>query len=327
MRIAITGGCGFIGSHLVELLHETYPDARLDLYDDLSRGHNIPAFEHTLYNLDLRYDLPDLERCDLVFHLAAKVTGIQYNRNHHFEMLMDNNAINTMIARALWRDQEDIGRVIWVSTACVYPHDAPVPTPESWGDIGNPEPTNWGYGVAKWTGEQMARFLWEEQRLALTTVRFFNAFGPRDYYDTETSHVAPALIRRVLEGQDPLVVWGTGNQSRVLVDARDIARALVKLAECPGAVGETVNIGHTREISISTLARTISVMSYELGYIEKMPSVYFDKSKPDGYARRAADTTKLERLIGYVPNTPLEDTLRDMIREYGELTRKSPVLV
>ena len=311
MRAAVTGGCGFIGSHLVERLEAG--GAEVVVIDDLSRGMNIPQ-RAALWEADLTKGCPVLHNFDVVFHLAAKVTGIEYNRFHHYDMLMTNLAITQNVVEAVRRGKPDL--FVNVSTACVYPHDAKVPTPESAGELGNPEPTNYGYGVAKWAGEQMARFLHKEHGIPVITVRFFNAFGPRDYYDEETSHVAPAIIRRVLEGQDPVVVWGTGKQTRALVDARDIAEALARLTEAvrhgdlPLPRMLTLNIGHQREVSIRELAETIVRLS------GKSPELVFDVTKPDGYARRAADTTLLNNLIGWVPDRPLEETLGDMVAEF-----------
>src|SRR3990172_5145544 len=113
-----------------------------------------------------------------------------------------------------------------VSTACVYPHDAAIPTPETDGMRGEPEPTNAGYGWAKRMGERLAAFYANETPMRVVVVRPFNAYGPRDHYDVRTSHVIPALIKRVVDGDDPVEVWGSGNQERVFVHAMDVARGI-----------------------------------------------------------------------------------------------------
>lgn len=305
-RVVVTGGAGFIGSHLVNRLYAQR--ARVTVVDDLSRGRNIGGF---LDRIDLRYDEPVIPFDSVVFHLAAKVAGIHYNREHNLDMMQQNLAINWNVTQAVRKAHPRL--YVYVSTACVYPHDAPVPTPESAGNIGNPEPTNYGYGVAKWVGEQQARYLHSEFEIPTIIVRFFNAFGPRDYYDVETSHVAPALIRRISELKDgePLTVWGSGLQSRALVDARDIANALVMLAENDKAHdARAINIGHEREVTMNTLASMIMNMC------GKSADIVNDRSMPDGYPRRAADTTRLRSLIHWLPDTPIEDTLRDMIAEF-----------
>lgn len=314
-RVTVTGGAGFIGSHLCDALIAK-DVGELIILDDFSRGtvDNIMAARMggaTIRSHNLESTPPAIWHGGIVFHLAAKVTGIEYNRTHQLEMMQRNLMINWNVTESIRRARPKL--YVFVSTACVYPHDADVPTGEDWGRVCDPEPTNFGYGVAKWVGEQQARFLWYEHDIPTLIVRFFNAFGPRDYYDKETSHVAPALIRRFVEGDDPVEVWGTGTQTRALVDARDIAKALVMLAECSDVVGAgPVNIGHQREIAIWELAEMIRD---QLG---SKQGIVYDASKPDGYPRRAADTTKLKRLIGWVPDTPAEDTIREMIWEFME---------
>lgn len=323
MNIAVTGGAGFIGSHLVRAIAESGPDSRTYVYDDLSRGKksNLTGVRCRLIDRDLvinRGFPVDFYNMPVVYHLAAKVTGIHYNMAHHYDMMVSNLKINTAVADGIVAVASRIKRVIWVSTACVYPHDAPIPTPEDGtADVCNPEPTNFGYGVAKWVGEQMALYLYKEYGVPVTIVRFFNAIGLRDYYDDEASHVTPALIKRVLRGDNPLVVWGTGKQTRVLVDATDIAKTLVMLAECDEAIGQIVNIGHEHEISIADLAVLISDIAHDRGYISCKPDIVFDTDKPNGYARRAPDTTKLRKLIGWVPDTPLYKSVEAMVDEYA----------
>lgn len=315
--VVVTGGCGMIGSHLLDELAARGCEHFL-VYDDLSRGSlrniqaHLAAGRIELNAHDLVAVVPIFPpNVDAVFHLAARVTSIEENRHDHWGMLTRNLRINLNVAEAarIARPKLFVG----VSTACVYPHDAPVPTPESYGEVCNPEPTNHGYGVAKFVLEQQVKYLCREHGIPAFSVRFFNAISPwRDYYDEATSHVAPALIRRVCQGEEPLTVWGTGTQSRVLVDARDLARALVDLAACEAAHdARPVNIGHEQEITIGDLALLICHLA---GW--ENPVVYFDHSKPDGYPRRAADTTRLRELIGWVPSTPLAETLAAMIATY-----------
>jgi nucleoside-diphosphate-sugar epimerase len=316
MRHVITGGAGFIGSHLADALVARGEEVLV--VDDFSRGklaNLAQARETGLCRIspfvDLRYDQPTLTRGDAVWHLAAKVASIEYNRRNQYDMLASNLAINANVIEAVRKARPSF--FCYVSTACVYPHDAPVPTPEWAGDVGNPEPTNHGYGVAKWVGEQMVKHLSKEHNLTCLIPRFFNAYGLRDYYDKATSHVVPALIRRVMEGENPVTVWGTGRQTRVFVDAEDIAKALVMLYDhdWTGYEGTpVVNVGHEREVSIAEVVDTI------IRCTQKDVGRHFDDTKPDGHARRAADVTLLRETIGWVPDTPLEVTVAKMVAEY-----------
>jgi nucleoside-diphosphate-sugar epimerase len=312
-EVLVTGGAGFIGSHLVERLVER--GAKVTVADDFSRGclENLGTVldKIDVWELDLRGDYWG-GHYDTVFLLAAKVADIAHNRRHHFEMQLQNELVIANSFRACAENPP--GRVLYASTVCVYPHEVPLPTPEGAADPCNPEMTNYGYGVAKWAGEKLAQSFHREYGVPVAVVRFSNAFGSRDYYD-ETAHVAPALIRRAVAGQDPFVVWGTGEQSRVLVDARDLAESCLIVAE-KGADGQPTNIGHDREIKVKDLAATIlSLTGYEA-------EIVFDTTKPDGHDRRLPDLTRFRRLSGgWLPDTPLEDTLRGMIadcrRRYG----------
>lgn len=313
-KVLVTGGAGFIGMNLVSHLLDR--DYEVTVVDNLSR-HRPPRFEdgYDLYQYPVQA-LTSLLGCNIVFHLAAKVSNIEFNRYHHLSMMQSNLSINTHVTNLVAKYVPD--HYIYVSTACVYPHDAHVPTPEWTARSCFPEPTNWGYGVAKWVGEQQARYLHRELYIPTTVVRFFNAFGWNDYYDWPSSHVAPALIRKAFE-HDEIVVWGTGNQTRSLVDAGDIARVLVRLLKCDDSGahnGQPVNIGHRNEISMLELALLIKSITG----VNK--DIRCDDSYPDGYPRRAADPTILESLIGNVLWTPLRTTLDVMINDYESQKRE-----
>ena len=314
-KVVVTGGAGFIGSHLVELL--VARGAEVLVIDNLSRGNldnlRAVASDITLAKIDLENRVPTFDRDAIVFHLAAKVAGIQYNRTHQLDMLNSNMRINNHVLRAAEAFPPKL--LVVASTACVYGHDAPVPTPESAAN-GDIEPTNYGYGLAKWVMEKQATFLHQEQGIPVAIPRFFNAIGTRDYYD-ETAHVVPALIKRAMDGENPFVVWGTGKQTRTFVDAADIAKALVLLAECEAAHdAQPVNISSEHTVKIYSLADTIlrmvSPWQYEYGPIV----IKQDLSKPDGHSERRADVTRLRELVGWIPDTPLAETLGNMIKDY-----------
>lgn len=313
--VLVTGGAGMIGSFLVEGLARA--GALVTVIDDASRGkwNNLSqttcerihgVLGECSCGLDVGWQR-HFEDKFAIFHLAARVAGIDYNRLHQLEMLEENLHINLAVSELVQVYSPE--RYVFVSTACVYPHDAPVPTPESWGDACDPEPTNFGYGVAKWVGEQQARLIHERGLSEVAIARFYNAAGPRDYYDWETSHVIPALIRKFVEQHEPVVVWGSGLQRRSFVDSRDLARGLMMLAEM-GCDGKPTNIGHRADISIADLAELIRDI---VGYKAR---IEYDAGRPEGYPARAADATRMNMLTGWTPRYTLEETVRDMVADY-----------
>ncbi|MBI3312889.1 MAG: NAD-dependent epimerase/dehydratase family protein [Candidatus Omnitrophica bacterium] len=315
-KVLVTGGAGFIGSYLCELLVQE--GAEVTVADNLVRG-TKDRLDSILDKVHLKTaNLYDFRNClkvcqgqQVVLSLAAKVTGIEYNRFNMADMFESNMTLQINVLRAA--HESGIKRFLQVSTACIYPHDAKVPTPESEGDRGTPEPTNEGYGWAKRMGEKLALYYVREKGMEVKIARPFNAYGPRDHYDEATSHVIPALIKRVLDGEDPVAIWGSGNQSRAFVHAKDFARGLMLVAEKAPA-GVPINVGHDQEVTIKELFAIICKV------IGKTPKPKFDTSKPDGYPRRAADTTLLRKYTGFVPSISLEEGIREMV----EALRPSP---
>ena len=298
-----------MGSYVSEFL--VAAGAHVRIADNLSRG-SKKFIASVLDSVEFfQEDLLNLEACqkvckgqDIVMNLAAKVTGIEYNRTHQREMFETNFLLQRNVIHAA--ADSGVKRFLQVSTACIYPHDALVPTPESEGSRGVPEPTNEGYGWAKRMGEKLAAYYTKETGMECVIVRPFNAYGPRDNFEEAESHVIPALINRVLGGDDPVVIWGSGNQKRVFVHAKDIARGMVLLTQkAPPA--EPVNIGHDRMVTIKELFQTICRV---LGH---SPKPRYDTTKPEGYPARAADTAKLRAITGFVPSITLEEGIREMV--------------
>jgi len=211
---------------------------------------------------------------------------------------------------------ESVERFIQVSTACVYPSDAPYPTPESvldWGRdpaIRGPEDTNRGYGWAKRMGEFLGTELHLAKRLKVWIVRPSNCYGPRDDFNLETCHVIPALIVRCMLGEDPLVVWGSGNQQRVFIYVKDLVDGMISLAE-KEPTGVPVNIGSEDEISIKDLAKKI------VDLCDQKVDIKFKTDMPDGYARRLPDLSRLREYVNnWLPETSLDEGLKETIRYY-----------
>lgn len=317
-EVCVTGGAGFIGSYLTEMLVEE--GARVTVADNFERGSRDRISSVMGAVRLLQVDLGTAEGAHLategqevVLNLAAKVTGIEYNRFHHAEMLITNTRIAQAVTEAAAAN--GVGRFLVVSTACIYPHDAVVPTPESEGDRGSPEPTNEGYGWAKRMAEQLGRYYARESEMEVAICRPFNAYGPRDHWDATTSHVIPALIKRVMDDEDPLVIWGSGNQTRAFLHARDAALGMKLIVE-KATTPDPINIGHDEEVSIRNLAEKIIEISGSKAALE------FDTSKPDGYPRRGADPTRLREVTGWVPSTSLEEGLKEMVAEYRRMLER-----
>jgi GDP-L-fucose synthase len=311
-KVMVTGGTGFIGSHVVEKLVSR--GAKVTVLDNLSNG-KIKNIEYLKNKVNFRkgdcansHDA--FEACknqQIVMNLAARVGGIEYNRAHQGTMLHDNIAIaSTMIDAA---QKAHVERFLVVSTACVYPHDAIVPTPESEGFRGEPEETNGGYGWAKRMAEKLGQYYAQEYGMKVGIVRPYNAYGPRDHFESQTSHVIPALIKRIMSGENPVIVWGTGKQTRAFLYVEDFAEGLITAIE-KYPVPDPINIGTDEEVSIADLVKLIIRLS------GKKAKVQFDHSKPDGSPRRNSDNTHAKKTIGFIAKTSLEEGLQKTLAWY-----------
>src|ERR1044072_1347846 len=217
-KVLVTGGCGFIGSHLVDrLLAE---GAAVEIGDLDSRHYPAriaPQFpaqgEHH------KAELRDPQSCnkicrgaDIVMHLAAKIRGVGYNVKHHGEMFFSNALMNLHMLEAA--RLAGVDRFLSVSTVGVYPTDCTVPTPEEDGFKGEPEATGYGYGWAKRMAEVQSRCYAQEYGMKIAIVRPYNVYGPRMDFTPETAPVISAQIMKVLSAKDVLTVWGDGEQTR-----------------------------------------------------------------------------------------------------------------
>ncbi len=310
----VTGGAGFVGSHVVELLLEE--GAIVRVVDNLSNG--------TLENLDkvkdriefIHGNLENLDDCkksskeiDIVLNLVAKVGGIKFNVEHPGTMFRDNVIVNTNMLEAARIN--NVERFLVISSACVYPRFCKIPTPESEGFVGTPEPTNFGYGWAKRMAEIQADAYYREFKMKIAIARPYNSYGPRDHFYTEKAHVIPALIKRIFDEENPLTVWGNGEESRAFIYVRDLARGMLDLIE-KHPEPDPVNIGTDEEIKIKELVKLLVELS------GKSPQISFDTSKPAGQPRRNCDTTKAKEKIGFIAKTTLDNGLRNTIEWYKE---------
>ena len=318
-RVLVAGGAGFLGSYLVELL--VADGAQVTVADNLSRGHaeNLATVDADvrLLQLDLRSMENALVACDgqdVVLNLASPVAGVEYSQSHQGRMLTEVTQLATTVLEAA--RQAGVIRYLYCSSSCVYPDDALVPTPEHESERGSPEACNEGYGWGKRIGELQARYYAREYGLEVAIARPFNSYGARQHMDgdLDRAQLVPALISKVLEPSETLVVWGSGNQTRSLVHGRDTALALKLLCESY-ASADPVNVGHADETSVRTLVELL------LDITESTKQVVYDTTRPEGPPRKAADVSKLRAVTGFTPSTDLHAGLSEMVAHYQEQRR------
>lgn len=311
-KVLVTGGMGFIGSHVVEQLLEK--QGEVTVLDNLQNGNldNLKSVPGKF--LFIEGDCTDIKTAkkackgqDIVMNLAARVGGIEYNRIHQATMMRDNLLIGSVMLEGARK--AGVKTFLVVSSACVYPRDCKVPTPESEGFLDEPEPTNGGYGWAKRTAEKLGMYYEEEFGMKVGIVRPYNCYGPRDHFDPEVSHVIPALIKRVMDGENPIKVWGSGKQTRAFLYVEDLADGMIRSIE-NYPVADPINLGSDEEISINDL---IEKIIKACGVSTK---VEFDLTKPDGSPRRNSDNRKAKEKTGFVPKTSLDEGLQRTIEWY-----------
>jgi GDP-L-fucose synthase len=295
-RVLVTGGGGFLGSHLVERLEEsgTEPFVARQRDYDLTRGEDAARL------------FSDAEP-ELVFHLAGEVGGIGANqaspgRFWYANLMMGAHVLE--LARI-----HDVRKLVIVGTVCSYPKLAPVPFRESDLWEGYPEETNAPYGVAKkaiLVGAQAYR-----QQYGLETAFLLpaNLYGPRDNFDLETSHAIPAMIRKMLESDREVVLWGDGSPTRDHFFVEDCVEGLVLAAE-RWSGPDPVNLGTGVEISFRDLAEIIADVTGFEG------DIVWDTSRPNGQPRRMLDVSRARELFGFEATTPLREGIERTVAWY-----------
>ncbi|MCG8525948.1 MAG: GDP-mannose 4,6-dehydratase [Opitutales bacterium] len=328
MKVLITGGAGFIGSHLaeryLELGHKVY------VIDDLSTGRteNISHlqqsekydgrffFTHdTIFNDKVLLDLVGI--CDLVVHLAAAV-GVEYILNNPLSSLKTNIGGTEKILELCHRFQK---KVLLASTSEVYGNQTHAPLKETDGCTYGPSTkARWSYAASKLLDEFMALGYHRTEGLPVVIVRFFNTVGPKQ--TGRYGMVIPRLVDQALKGET-LTVYGDGSQSRTFTHVKDVVEALVQLLETPEAEGEVVNIGGVEETSILNLAQRIIKKTDSKSKINLIPyDVAFSKDFED-MQRRVPSTEKLNSLTGFRTSIKLDEILNDVIEDRrSNLSRK-----
>jgi len=310
-KVLVTGGAGFIGSHLVELLLSKGAEVSITYL----KGSSLKNIENVKNKINLiEANLMNLNDCikackgqQIVMNLAARVAGIEFNRMHPATMLRDNIILQQNVIEAARINE--VERFLVVSSACVYPANAKIPTPETEGFKGEPEKTNSGYGWGKRFGELLAEKYSEEFGMKIAIARPYNAFGPRDNFNPETSHVIPSLINKVFAREEPLIVFGSGKPKRSFCFVEDVALGLMLCVE-KGIGKGAINIGSNEEITIKQLVKLICNIS---GF---NPKIVFDLTKPDGQMRRKSDNSKAKKILGFKAKTSLKEGLKKTIEWY-----------
>jgi UDP-glucose 4-epimerase len=314
VRALITGGAGFIGSHLSEALLDQ--GHQVLILDDLSTGSidNVahlkgrPGFEYFIESVNNEPVLAELiDRSDVVFHLAAAV-GVKLIVEQPVHTI-ETNVHGTEVVLKHANKKKKL--VVIASTSEVYGKSNDVPFREDADLVLGPTPKHrWAYACSKAIDEFLALAYWKERKLPVIVVRFFNTVGPRQ--TGRYGMVIPNFVRQALAGE-PITVFGDGTQSRAFTHVGDVVGAMLKLVAEPRAVGQVINIGTRQEISIAMLAERIRELTDSKSTIKFIP---YDEAYESGFEdmpRRLPDLERISALIGYEPKHSLDDILVQVI--------------
>jgi UDP-glucose 4-epimerase len=314
VKALITGGAGFVGSHLAE--HLLAHGHQVLVVDDLSTGsiENIahlkgrPGFDYTIDSVANEPLIAELiDRSDVVFHLAAAV-GVKLIVEQPVRTIETNVHGTEVVLKHASKKRK---LVFIASTSEVYGKSADVPFRED-ADLvlGASEKHRWAYACSKLIDEFLALAYWKERKLPVVIVRLFNTVGPRQ--TGQYGMVLPSFVRQALTGE-PITVFGDGKQSRSFTYVGDVVDALVKMADDPRVIGQVYNIGSTEEITIMALAERVRALTNSRSVIRFVP---YDEAYEEGFEdmpRRVPDITKVRQLIGFEPRVPLDETIRRVV--------------
>lgn len=301
-KIYVAGHSGMVGSAIVRRLN---------------RGgyHNLCLAPHSELDLtDQRgvFEFLSEEKPDFIFIAAAKVGGILANSSHRAEFIYDNLAIEANLIHGAFK--AGIDRLCFLGSSCIYPRECPQPIKEEFLLSGPLEDTNKSYAIAKIAGISLCESYNDQYGTDYRVLMPSNLYGPKDNFDLETSHVLPALIRKVHEAkstESPTIsVWGSGNPRREFLHVDDLADACVFLME-RDTTGSVFNVGSGSDLTIKELAKIVC------GIIGFKGEIIFDKEKPDGTPQKLLDSSRLRKL-GWTATTSLRDGIQQTYASYLE---------
>ena len=320
MRVLITGGAGFVGSHLSEAFLERGDE--VFILDNLSTGSidNVvhlkenPRFHYTIDTVTNEPVLAELiDRCDIVVHLAAAV-GVKLIVEQPVHTI-ETNVHGTEVVLKHANKKKKL--VLIASTSEVYGKSTDVPFREDADLVLGPTTKHrWAYACSKMIDEFLALAYWKERKLPVIVVRLFNTVGPRQ--TGQYGMVIPNFVRQALAGQ-PITVFGDGTQSRSFTYVGDVVKAMVALIDEPRAIGQVFNIGNGNEITIGQLAAKIKKMTGSSSEIVLIP---YEKAYEAGFEdmpRRVPDISRIQALVGYKPTVELDETLTRVIEHFRQL--------
>ncbi|MBI5748610.1 MAG: GDP-mannose 4,6-dehydratase [Nitrospinae bacterium] len=316
-KVLITGGAGFIGSHLSEELLKRGED--VFVIDDLSTG-SIENIEHLKNNPKFHYSIDTIknepllaelvDRCDVVYHLAAAV-GVKLIIESPVNTIETNIYGTELVLKCANKKKK---KVMVASTSEVYGKNNNVPFKEDYDVVlGSTKNGRWSYACSKAIDEFLALAYWREKKLPVVVVRFFNTVGPRQ--TGRYGMVIPNFVKQALLGH-PITVYGDGKQSRSFTYVGDVVKGITELMNNPKAVGEVFNIGHGKEITISELAGMVKKITNSKSEIVYIP---YDKAYEEGFEdmqRRSPDISKINKLIGYKPTMDMKEILEKVVEYF-----------
>jgi GDP-L-fucose synthase len=305
----VAGHRGLVGSAILRKLESGHSN------NLLTRSHA----ELDLTDSEAVFRFFDQHRPECVYLGAAKVGGILANSTYPGDFIRENLAIQFNVIEASRRS--GVRRLLFLGSSCIYPRDCPQPIKEEYLLTGPLESTNRAYAIAKIAGIEMCRSYNQQYGTGYLSVMPSNLYGPGDSFDLETSHVLPALLRKMheakMEGRTSITVWGTGTVRREFLYSEDLAEAAVFLMNLPDAAYQDacrqdpplLNIGYGEDLTITELVELL------METVEYRGSVVYDRSKPDGTPRKLLDVSRM-RLLGWSPRTPLREGLALFYRAF-----------